>query len=81
MWPNPKQKGGKFKMRKKISLILIPIIILSIAILELSSEWIKCKDNFSRCTEGGCESPTRAEDCMLYNCIDGEDVHCKLPGN
>ncbi len=68
-------------MRQKILLILFSIFILSIAILELNSEWIKCKDNFSRCTEGGCESPIRAEDCVLYNCIDGRNLQCDRPYN
>jgi len=43
------------------------------------AEWISCSGPFpGTCTKGGCFSPQKAEDCILYGCynVPGVNVEC-----
>ncbi len=64
---------------KKILIGIIVLVALLGLIANVYAEWVYCKNNFKNCTDGGCDSPTRADDCTLYNCKDGLNVVCDVP--
>jgi hypothetical protein len=71
-------KEERMKKAKTVLTIFVMVLMLIGVTASINAAWIKCKDNFSKCTEGGCESPSHASSCTLYNC-GMRNVICEKP--